>query len=147
VEIASRKGPYRSHAALNAPLAPSLRFVVWIGRLFAAPASLYVVASVWSLLTAPTCSAHSGGLGGEAFLLLAITSATLALGVLATRRAATSVRRRARVRSWLGKTAWTVLVALPTVLASVGVVATALFFDVQYLLLRCLDFGGSGGFH
>ena len=130
MESVTREGPYRSAGVLDAPFAPSLRATRWLGGAFAAPASLYVLASVWSLVFAPACPSHDESLVGQALGLLVLGGATLALGALGTRRASSAVRRRVRVRSWVGTTAWTIIAALPVILASVGMAATALYFDL-----------------
>jgi len=146
MHAATPESPYRAPSVVDAPLAPSLRFVRWVGGSFAVPASVYLLGSVWSLFTAPSCRGAQG-LAGEALLLLLFGVAAIAFGVMGTRRVAVAVRDRVRVRSWFGKSAWTVVAASPLVFASLSTVGTALYFDLHYLFLRCLDLGGVFSFH
>jgi hypothetical protein len=146
MSAAAGEGPYRAPVVVDAPFAPSLRFVTWIAAVFGVPASLYLLASVWSLFTAPDCG-HEANLGGEALLLLVLGVASGAFSVLGMRRAGEAIRDRVRVRSWFGKTAWTTIAASPVVLASLGMIVTTLYFDLHYLFLRCLDLGGAFSFH
>ncbi len=147
MELATREGPYRSNSLRVAAFAPSLRFVPWVGALFTTPAAIMTVLSMWWLVRAPTCSSHPDGLGAEAALLFALAAATIGCGVFVTRRATVAVQRRVRVRSWIGKTFWTVVVALPTAIAAAGIVVIALYFNFELVFLRCFDFGGIGSFN
>lgn len=125
----SSEGPYRTPPAFDGALAPSLRWVGYVGGALHAASGALTALVLHALLTDRTCGGMPSPQVASALTLLALSAGAVATGVWLQRRLVLRVKRRWRVLSRSRQIAWQ-LAALGPAIASFAlcaVLAASLF--------------------